>query len=225
MEVTCSRCHRTVQTEDTYCPACGLPQLVFSAEDSPGPGQAERWNEPVRDASMVAWKPALRVTTMLAVPAGLLCSVYSPVGKLWVLWMTAAAAWVVLLYVRNQQAPWITLGAGARIGLVTGILVGWTAAAATGATMVAMRFLLHQGNDIDSAWQGLVMGEMTRQWNSIGTDAHTIATMQSWLLSPEGRAGFALGGVLFLCFGLLFFAVAGGALGARLTVRKRRPEI
>jgi hypothetical protein len=225
MEITCNRCHRTVQTEDCYCPACGLPQLVYSAEDGAAQGQPERGNEPVRDAGSVAWKPALRVVILLAVPAGLLCSAFSPVGILGLLWMAAAATWAVLLYVRGQQAPWITLGAGARIGLVTGIVGGWIAIATTGVTLVVIRFVLHQGKDIDSRWQGMVMDEMTRQWTAAGADAHTIALFQGWFLSPEGRAGFALGGVLFLASALLFFAVAGGALGARLTARTRRPEI
>jgi hypothetical protein len=223
MEITCHRCHGTVQATDCYCPACGLPQLVYSAEDSSAPGQQERWNQPVRDASEVAWKPALRVVFLLAVPAGVLCSGLSPVRVLGLLWMAAAAAWAVVLYVRSQQAPWITLGAGARIGLVTGILGGWTAAGATGATLVVLRFLLHRGQKIDSVWQAL-SEELSRQRNAPGVDPHTVAVYQAWLLSPEGRAGLALVGVLLLVSILIFFAVAGGALGARLLVHARRPE-
>jgi hypothetical protein len=226
MEITCRRCHRAVLPEDCYCPTCGLPQLTYSTEDGNGaPGQPERWSEPVRDASEVAWKPALRVVMFLAVPAGLLCSGLSPVGLLGLLWMGAAAAWAVHLYVRNQQTPWITLGAGARIGLVTGILGGWTAAATTGITLVVMRFLLHKGGEIDSLWEGMVNDQMTRQWAEAGVDAHTISQYQGWLLSPEGRAGFALGMVVFLAAALLVFAVAGGALGARLSARARRRQI
>jgi hypothetical protein len=224
MEMTCTRCHRTVGDEDCYCPACGLPQLVYSAEDAAAQSQPERWNEPVRDAGSIAWRPALRVVVMVAVPAGLLCSVFSPVGILGLLWMAAAAAWAVLLYVRNQQTPWITLGAGARIGLVTGILGSWTAAATTGITLVVMRFMLHQGKDIDGFWLGIVNDQMQKQM-AVGADAQAVALLRTWFLSPEGRAGFALGGVLFLASVLLFFAVAGGALGARLTARARRPEI
>jgi hypothetical protein len=224
MEITCNRCHRTVQTEDCYCPACGLPQLVYSAEDAAGQGQPERWNEAARDASMVAWKPALRVVAMLAVPAGILCCAVSPVRLLGLFWMGAAAAWAVLLYVRNQPAPWITLGAGARIGLVTGILGGWTAAAATGITLATMRFPLHHGAYIDNYWDSFVSEQMKRQL-AAGADAHGVALLRDWLLSTEGRAGMALGVVLCLFSALLFFAVAGGALGARLTVRARRPEI
>jgi hypothetical protein len=224
MEITCNRCHGTLQAEDCYCATCGLPQLVYSADAAAAPGQPERWNEVVRDASVVAWRPALRVVLLLAVPAGLLCSGLSPVSIFGLLWMAAAAAWAVILYVRNQQAPWITLGAGARIGLVTGILGGWIAAGTTGVTLVVMRFVLHHGIQIDSLWQGMVKDEMSRQWAAAGVDAHTIAVYQGWLLSPEGRAGAALGGVLFLVTALIFFAVAGGALGARL-MAARRPQV
>lgn len=224
MEITCSRCHGTVEPEDCYCPACGLPQLVYSAEDGAAQGQPERWNEAVRDASMVAWRPAIRLTLMMAIPAGILCSGLSPVSVFGLLWMSAAAAWAVVLYVRSQQAQWITLGAGARIGLVTGIFGGWTAAAATGVTLVAMRFFLHQGKEIDNYWHDLVMDQMTRQWTAGGVDAHSVAMLQGWFLSSEGRAGVALTMVLVLFSALLFFAVAGGALSARLMARARRPQ-
>lgn len=225
MEITCSRCHGTVSPEDCYCPACGLPQFVYSAEDGVAQGQSERWNEAVRDASMVAWRPALRLTLMLAIPAGILCSSLSPVSIFGLLWMAGAAAWAVILYMRSQQAAWITLGAGARIGLVTGIFGGWTAAAATGVTLVAMRYFLHQGGEIDSIWKTMVNDQMSHQWAAAGLDAHTIAIYQGWLLSPEGRAGAVLGGVVFIIALLIFFAVAGGALSARLMARTRRPQI
>jgi hypothetical protein len=44
------------------------------------------------------------------------------------------------------------------------------------------------------------------------------------LLSPEGRAGLILTGMLVLEIALLVFAAAGGALGARMMARTRRPE-
>ena len=62
--------------------------------------------------------------------------------------MAAAAAWAVVLYMRSQRPAWITIGAGARIGLVTGLLGAWVAAAATGSHAVCDALLLHQGKDI-----------------------------------------------------------------------------
>jgi hypothetical protein len=49
--------------------------------------------------------------------------------------------------------------------------------------------------------------------------------MKAWLLPPEGRAGWLLAVIMLLAIALLLFAVAGGALGARLVARSRRPEI
>jgi len=225
MEISCTRCHQTVPTGSCYCPVCGLPQLVYSADGSQGPGQPDRWNEAVRDAASVEWKPALRSALMLAIPAGLLCSMLSPIGILGMPLMAATAAWVVVLYVRGQRPAWITMGAGARIGLVTGLVGGWTAAATTGVTLFAMRFWFHQGSFYDDIWQNLVNQQMSQQWTSMGADAQTVALMKAWLMPPEGRAGWLLAAVIMLAMALLLFAIAGGALGARLVARSRRPEI
>lgn len=224
METTCDRCHQTMQEDSCYCPVCGLPQLVYSAENGTGQGQPERWNEAVRDAGSVAWKPALRSALMLAIPAGLLSSMLSPVSIFGMPMMAIAGAWVVVLYMRSQRPAWITIGAGARIGLVTGILGGWTAAATTGITLFAMRFWFHQGKFYDNLWQGLTQ-QMGQEWVSMGVDAQTIAQMQQLLSPPEGRAAWLLAALTLLATVLLLFAVAGGALGARLLARSRRPEI
>jgi hypothetical protein len=127
MEITCTRCHQAVLADNCYCPTCGLPQLQYSAENVPGQAPPERWLEAqVQDASIVDWKRAMRPALALAVPAGMLCSLFSPVSIFGLLWMTVAAAWVVALYLRSQRPAWITIGAGARIGLVTGLLGAWT---------------------------------------------------------------------------------------------------
>ena len=175
MEITCSRCHQTVQTDDCYCPACGLPQLLYTSEGVAGQAQPEQWSEAVRDASEVSWRPALRAALILAVPAGLLCSIMSPVSILCFLWISAAASWAVVLYMRSQRSGWVTIGAGARIGLVTGLLGAWTAAAATGISLFVMRFILHQGKQFDDLWQDSVQQRVTpliaQQWASMGTDS------------------------------------------------------
>ena len=156
MEITCSRCHQTIQTDDCYCPACGLPQLLYASEGLPGQAQPEQWSEAVRDASEVAWRPALRAALILAVPAGLLSSDATLAGHLGVLWMTAAAAWAVVLYLRSQPPAWITAGAGARIGLVTGLLAGWLAFCVSGCKLFVLRYVFHQSRQIDADWKAYV---------------------------------------------------------------------
>lgn len=224
MESTCSRCHQTVEAGDCFCPFCGLPQLVYTADGTGASSQPDRWGDAVHDAGAVNWKPALRLVLMLAVPAGMLCSMLSPVGIFGLLLMAGIAAWAVVLYMRSQCPAWITLGAGARIGLVTGVVGGWTAAASTGVTLFAMRFWLHQGQVIDDFWQNLVVQQMNQQWTNMGADPHVIAATKAWMLSPEGRAGWVLFATAFLMATLLLFSIAGGALGARFLGRPRRTE-
>jgi hypothetical protein len=233
MDNTCHRCHQTVQAEDCFCPSCGLPQLVYTADPASGQEQAERWTEAARDASMVEWKPAMRVALLLAVPAGLLSSGLSPLGLFGLFWMGAAAAWAVVLYVRGQGPSWITIGAGARIGLVTGLLAGWLTFSISGGTLFVERFVLHQSSQIDSEWKNRVdmSQQMTQQWASElepadAAQAQSLrAQVQGWMLSPWGHAGIQVFSLAFNAVFLLFFAAVGGALGARLLARARRPEV
>jgi hypothetical protein len=222
MEITCTRCHQAIEAGNCYCPTCGLPQLQYSAENVPGQAPPERWLEPVHDASVVDWKRAMRPALALAVPAGILCSLFSPVSIFGMLWMGVASAWVVALYLRNQRPAWITIGAGARIGLVTGLLGAWMATASSGIYLFVMRFVLHQGKQLDDTWTGLITDEVVGQWTSAGVDPHEILLYKAWLLSPEGRAGSMLSAMLFLVVILVFFAVGGGALGARFQARARK---
>jgi hypothetical protein len=179
----------------------------------------------VPDAGSVDWKAALRVTLMLAVPAGMVSNLLSPLGVLGALLMAMTASWVVVLYMRDRRPAWITMSAGARIGLVTGMVGGWTAAATTGVILFASRFWFHQGKFFDDLWQNLVSDQLTPQWVAMGIDQQHIAMTRDWLLSPEGRAGWLLGALSLLVFFLLAFSMAGGAIGARIVARSRRPQI
>jgi hypothetical protein len=231
MEITCNRCHQSVPAESCYCPSCGLPQLVYSAEgESAVPPATESWPEPVRDASSIDWKPGMRAALALAVPAGLLSSGISPLSILGIFWMAGAAAWAVVLYMRSQRPAWITWGAGARIGLVTGLMAGWLAFGASGAGLFVLRVISHQGNQIDSTWRDSVeksqqkTQQLLAQMN-LPNDAAQANLQRNWMLSPEGHAGFETMGLVWNCTLLLLFAVGGGALGARMQARKRRPEV
>jgi hypothetical protein len=233
MEVTCTRCHQAVLADYCYCPACGLPQLVYPADAPLGQVSPERWDGTGRDAGSVDWKPALRAALLLAVPAGLLTSGVSPLGALGLVWMAIAATWAVSLYMRSQKPAWITLGAGARIGLVTGLLAGWLAFAISGGALFVQRFILHQSSQMDAEWKTRVlMGQqMAEQLTSGMTSADAVqaqairAQFQAWMLSPEGHAGMEVFQFVVNVFFLLFFAAAGGALGARLLARVPKPEV
>lgn len=231
--MTCTRCHQAISADGLYCPACGLPQLVYAGEDVLAPAQAGAWPGLIRDAGSVDWRQALRVVILLAVPAGLLSSELSPVGIFGLIWIAAAAAWAVSLYARRQrsvQHPFsMTAGAGARIGLATGVIAGWCTFAASSASLFVTRFLLHQGKDFDNLWKSRV-AEMSQQWQAMSATsqdqqaAAAFKSLATWFLSPEGKAASTLGGMVMLETLLLVVAVIGGAIGARMVAGPRRQQ-
>jgi hypothetical protein len=224
MEINCSRCHQSIPQSSCFCPTCGLPQLVYSNGEASPNGQPERWMEAVRDASSIDWRPAIRAALFIAVPAGLLSSWFSPLGIFGLLWMATAAIWTVSNYVKRQRAPWITMGAGARIGLVTGLIASWVAFLASGADLFVERYFLHQGTAFDQLWEQMVNRSIAQQVEAVSTNAQALSAFQAFVLSPEGKAGMIFAGMLLLEVALLGFAVAGGAFGARLIARTRRPQ-
>jgi hypothetical protein len=227
MEITCNRCHQPVDAESCYCATCGLPQLVYTSEANPGQIQQDKLTEAVSDASSIRWKPALRAAMLVAVPAGLLSSGLSPVGTLGLFWMSAAAAWAVMIYVRGQRPAWITMGAGARIGFVTGLMAAWVAFAATGFSLFAIRDLMGQGKTLDQMWQA-TFARISQQWQAVSSDPQTgpmAKSFMAWLQTPEGRAGAMLFAMALVSVAMLGFAAVGGAVGARLLARTRRSGV
>ena len=232
METTCSRCHQSVPSDSCYCPSCGLPQLVYAAEPGAIPPSSERWPEAVRDASSIDWKPAIRAFLFVAVPVGFLTSQFATawLRALRNFWIASAAGCVVFLYMRSQRPAWITIGAGARMGLVTGLIAAWLAFGLSGASLFLTRVVYHQGDQIDSAWTEAV-SDMDRQTQrmeaqmSIPYNAAQAETQRKWMLSAEGRAGFQTVGLAWDCFLLTLFSAAGGAVGARMLGRRQRPRI
>ena len=167
---------------------------------------------------------------MLAVPAGILSSEATAFGLFGMFWMAGAAALAVLVYMRRQRPGWITMGAGVRIGLVTGLLGSWLAFAISGSSLFVQRFVFHQADQIDGEWKTALLASqaMTQQWMA-GMTTPEIAQAQmakslAIALSPDGHAGWAAAGFAGDAVFLLVFAVAGGALGARIIARARRPE-
>lgn len=223
MEITCTRCHQTVQPGDCYCPFCGLPQLVYSGDSSGETAQPDRWNEAIRDAGSIDWKPALRYALLLAVPAGVLAALLTSMSVLGLMLMGVTGALVVALYMRDRRPSWITLAAGARLGLVTGVLGGWSTVAASGLVLYATRYWIHQGRALDDLLtKGIIEG--SQQLLSLGVDPQFVSSARALALTPEGRAGGVLSNACILALALLVFAVAGAALSTRILARIRRPQ-
>ena len=95
------------------------------------------------------------------------------------------------------------------------------------------RVFLHQSGQIDVVYSAFLttFQQKTRESMSSmsGPDAAqvqvSLAQVQAWLTSPEGHAGIWALSIAVNCAFLILFAVGGGALGARIQGRKRRPEV
>jgi hypothetical protein len=228
METTCTRCHQSLPVDSCYCPSCGLPQLVYTAEPGAIPASSERWPEAVRDAGSIDWKLGIRAILMLALPAGLLSSGISPLSVFGIFWMMGAAIWADVLYMRRQRTALITTGAGARIGLVTGLVAAWLVFGLTGADLVVHRVMQREGSQMDAEWHTAIDKFYQQFEAQVTAPADVLQQLEAqhrWVLTPEARAGAQMFGLLFYCFVLTLFAVAGGAVGARVVGRRRHPEI
>ena len=239
MEAVCQRCHETLREADRYCPACGLPQLIYLATENSSPlsegdaqYQAGAAGGLAVTADGIAWRLAIQAAVVLAVPAGILCSGVTPIGpSLGLLWMGGAAAWAVGLYFKRARPGWLTLGAGARIGLVTGLFASWLTLSVNGVALWVTRVVMHQGGQMDSLWAAEVQNSLQLSQQMVAqmgmTSAQAAQSTQfsrAWMLSAEGRAGIALSTFLAGAVFLVCFAMIGGALGARLLAQPRRPS-
>jgi RNA polymerase subunit RPABC4/transcription elongation factor Spt4 len=228
MEITCSRCHQAVPADSCFCPTCGLPQIVYSTDGAELPTETDSSTPAAREPGSVDWKLALRLALLLAAPAGLLSCGYSPFGQLGgIFWIAAASAWVVTLYTRRQRPASITIGSGARIGLLTGILAAWLVLGADGAGIFTERFFLHNGDRIDQAWSVQVDASL-KLWDQMApqlgmNDPAQLKMQRDMELSPEGHAGVILFGETMQGLFFALLAALSGAISARAFARSRRP--
>jgi len=93
----------------------------------------------------------------------------------------------------------------------------------SGLSLYAMRFWLHQGSAFDDFWQNVVNLQQA-QGIAVGADAQNLAAAKALMISQEGRAGLILFTIAILMGTLVLFAIAGGALGARMLARTHRQE-
>jgi hypothetical protein len=207
--------------------------LVYPTETSPDQPGPEPWVQTVRDAGSVEWKCALRSALFVAVPAGLLSSELTAMGAMGVFWMAVASTWAVILYWRKQKPAWITTGAGARIGLVTGLIAAWVTFTVSSAALFADRYILHHGDRIDGEWKSIAAAVLTQQKEILSGFSQfdpaqvqaVNAQYQALFFSPEGHAGVVASHLVIKAGFLLLFAIFGGMLGARMLSRTRRPEV
>lgn len=233
MEATCQRCHEPLREDDRYCPSCGLPQLTFSPENATlatGGEPPPFYPAGSQGANTIVWRDAMKTSLLLAIPAGLMC--LAPGGSLLnVLWMTGAAVWAVSLYSKRTHASWLSSGAGAQIGLVTGLIGSWMAICAHAISLWMVRFRFHEGGQIDSLWNTQIESWLQLEQRLLVQSGESSADVTSYIhllrgfvSTPEARAAAIVGGYALIAGFLVLMAMAGGALGARFLTQPRRPR-
>jgi hypothetical protein len=218
MQIACHRCGAMLDEGTAFCPACGAPQIRVSPEQAtppmpPGtPGDLQPPAMPVALEGPVAidWKRAmpaiLGAAAIGAVPSWL------PIISLGCcLWLTGAGALAVLFYSkRTAGSGIITVGAGARLGAVTGLCAF---------LIVALLHLL--GTLVTGAGKvKQVMLESLRR-SAAGNPDPNAQQILARMSTPEGLALLVTVMVVGAFFVFVIFGIAGGALGASLWGRRK----
>lgn len=223
MELLCYHCSATLSPDASYCAHCGAPQIRYRSQEYDNePELSTPWVPiaTVDRAGTVHWKLAIRVSFMVAVGVGILCSLLAA-GS--VLWVAVGAVVVVGIYRRKRPQAVLNPRIGARIGALVGILVAFFALAGNAGLLVIQRFGLHQGKQIDLQLTTIVQQAAEHAAN-LDPQAPVSAFTDFWL-SSEGRIGLILLTMAFLSVLILLFAIAGGVLGAQVYRTPQDPKI
>jgi type IV secretory pathway TrbD component len=210
-------CGAQLPPDALFCHKCGKPQREIitpeTHEPSPAPSIEEFAPAPL-PAPAAAVRPeaqppsfrnptAVRVALIVAVSATVLSMTALPLVS-WPL----AGFFAVFLY-RRRTGSSINVGAGARLGMITGVLM------AAMSTVVVSLFWL------PAAFSGRLGTLMQEQMKNFpGRDPMAMQQMMRSLSGPDMAFAllFGLIGVFVLITGL---SMAGGALGAKLVGRSQ----
>jgi len=106
---------QTIQAENSYCPSCGLPQLVYAADSPGGKSQPEHWNESVRDAGSGRLEGGPRAALRWRF-RGVALRGYPFIGFFGLVVDGCGGSLASLPLPAQPEATLDTIGAGARIG-------------------------------------------------------------------------------------------------------------
>lgn len=218
MDAVCHHCGATLNTPELFCPHCGAPQLRFEPTEEQSPFQAGgNVSATLRPNQLVAWRPAVQVALIVALPVGLLSSLLD-FGILWVL---VGGFCVIALYQRKATLL-VNPGAGWRIGMLVGVLAAFLSSLVDGISMVVERYGLHRGASIDQKLIALTQ-QMTEQMVHQNPEAaQQIPWFIHFWLSPDGHAAVVLFMSAFAAAMMVAFSSIGGALGARVLGARKR---
>ena len=217
MEFVCHRCSATLDPDAFYCQNCGAPQVRFVPQDE----NAESANGNAADGTSfsldaersgsIDWKAAIQIAAFVALGVGILSTLLAAAS---VLWVVIGAIVVIRIYHRHHPHAPLGRQAGARIGVLVGLLAAAVALAGNAVFLIIQRYGMNQGKLIDTQLTSIVKQAAARA-ASMDPQA-PVAAFTSFWLSAEGRIGLILLTMGFLSALIVLFAIAGGVLGAQI---------
>ena len=222
MSALCHRCGEDLEASDLFCPNCGAPQVKFEAlDESENLPASSRPTRIPASPQGIFWKVAIPSTLLVAVPAGILSAV-SVLSRGCCLWVAAGALLSIGLYLKRAPGYRLDSRAGLRIGLLAGLIAALTSTAVSAVAQVLDRFVLHQGSELDHIYDAMIQQSMTLVQPNPDAEAlwHTYV---HFLLTPDGRAGYALVNAATTSAGIVLFSALGGALGVRIFSARKAP--
>jgi hypothetical protein len=219
METLCHRCGNTLHEGQSFCPHCGVPQLVVDTSESAGPPQPSQ--RLAADPSRVEWRVAITYAVLLSIPVGLL----SALAGMSSLFVIAGGFGAIALYRKRTEA--FTDGSvGWRVGAILGAAAASVASLADGIRLLIERYLLHHGADIDGQFANVAqqLADQALRSNSQAMQQapELVHNWASFWLSADGHAAIQLLTAFMVSAGMVLFAATGGAIAGRiLSVRPR----
>ncbi len=224
MDHHCHRCGSAVESDTSFCPHCGAPQLRFEVpSDGEGTTETLAQNDPGAllegDRRSVDWRKAFGAALSIALPVGLLTAIPG-VSLGFFLWVVGGAMLVIALYRRRRPGALLDARSGFRIGALTGLLAAYISAAIVAALQLVERYQFHLGTAMDREY----IDRMEQSTAMVQTGADTEAQMRAYLhflLTPDGRATMSLAGAALTSLVMILLAGIGGLLGVRMYNRRR----
>jgi hypothetical protein len=226
MHEYCHRCGGELAGDGSspFCPHCGTPQLYlqdYEAQTSASDGSTTGATPPPRP-QQVDWKAAIQSAVVVAVVGGLLSVVamkVEMVSPLTWMWTITGSLTTLALYQRRRPAAFMNAGVGARIGMLSGLMLVTCLAASAAIAGVVARYGLHSMAGFDA--------ELTQQLHAQIEKAKTTnpdtKLVTGFLYSPEFRVGMMLAGAGLVSGFVLVLSTLGGAVGGFLRMRRKVP--
>jgi hypothetical protein len=218
VEHPCHQCGASVEEGTVFCPQCNAPQIRVATSQPLTSGNASEVASypppPPRldfySAGKIQWSQALPAILIGGVVIAMLMMI--PLGAFG-FGMLAGGGLSVALYHRRTLGTRVTVGMGARLGALSGV-VGF------GLFMVLVAIDMLVNRDT-SQFRATLMEQIQR--SAARAPGPETQQMVDWLKTPAGLTFIVVVGLVFAFLFFVFLSGVGGAIGAALLRRKPRP--